>query len=119
MKWYLAKIVYRIICGEGNHRPQFDEQLRLISAEDELHAFQKARLRGEQEEDAFLNNNNKPVNWKFVDVSEIHSLSELSDGIELYSKIIEEESAEFFSSIIKKRAALLYERCLLNTITTN
>ena len=36
MKWYLAKLVYRIICGEGNHKPQFDEQLRLIYAEDDL-----------------------------------------------------------------------------------
>ena len=32
MNWYLAKIVYRIICGQGNHTAQFDEQLRLIQA---------------------------------------------------------------------------------------
>ena len=30
MNWYLAKIVYRIICGDGNHTAQFDEQLRLV-----------------------------------------------------------------------------------------
>jgi hypothetical protein len=29
MQWYLAKLVFQIICGDGNHRPQFDEQLRL------------------------------------------------------------------------------------------
>ncbi|MEP7129294.1 MAG: DUF4288 domain-containing protein, partial [Chitinophagales bacterium] len=29
MNWYLAKIVFRIICGDGLHQPQFDEQLRL------------------------------------------------------------------------------------------
>ena len=50
MKWYLAKIVYRIICGDGNHTAQFDEQLRLIEAEDDMHAFQKARITGDQEE---------------------------------------------------------------------
>ena len=32
MNWYLAKIVYRILCGEGEHTAQFDEQLRLVSA---------------------------------------------------------------------------------------
>ena len=47
MKWFLAKLVFRIHCGNGNHTPQFDEQLRLIYAEDELHAFHKARLLGE------------------------------------------------------------------------
>jgi hypothetical protein len=49
MKWYLAKLVYRIICGEGAHTPQFDEQLRLVCAEDDLHAFQKARATGHLE----------------------------------------------------------------------
>jgi hypothetical protein len=28
MRWFVAKIVYQIICGNGNHMPQFDEQLR-------------------------------------------------------------------------------------------
>ena len=42
MNWYLSKIVYQIICDQGLHRPQFDEQLRLIYAEDDLHAFQSA-----------------------------------------------------------------------------
>lgn len=119
MKWYLAKIVYRIICGDGNHMPQFDEQLRLIYAEDDLHAFQKARLRGEHEEDAFFNSNQKPVNWKFIDVSEIHLLDELADGVELYSKILEEENAEHYTRIIQKRAGLLYEHCLDKNILTN
>ena len=96
MKWYLAKIVYRIICGEGNHTAQFDEQLRLIYAEDDMHAFQKARIMGDNEEDNFLNNAQKPVHWKFIDVSELHPLNKLIDGAELYSKICEEEDAEAY-----------------------
>ena len=46
MNWYVAKIVFRIISGEGNHNAQFDEQLRLISAEDERQAFEKATVLG-------------------------------------------------------------------------
>jgi len=39
MNWYLAKMVFRIICGEGNHTAQFDEQLRLISGESKRRDF--------------------------------------------------------------------------------
>ena len=44
MKWYLAKLIYRIICGDGTHTPQFDEQLRLIHAEDDLYALRTTHL---------------------------------------------------------------------------
>lgn len=109
MNWYIAKIVYQIICGEGNHRPQFDEQLRLISANNSMHAFHKAREMGKREEDCFLNNVNKPVNWKFIDVAEILPLNVLADGAEMYSKICEEDDAERYIHTVKLRAAHLCE----------
>ena len=52
MNWYVAKIVFRIISGEGNHNAQFDEQLRLISAEDEHQAFEKATAIGMNNQDS-------------------------------------------------------------------
>ncbi len=119
MRTYLAKIVYRIICGDGDHTPQFDEQLRLIHAEDDLHAFQKARLLGEREEDNFLNNKQKPVLWKFIDVSEVHLLNDLADGVEVYSQIKEEDDAEHYIRGIQKRAVILYESCLEKNIFMN
>jgi Domain of unknown function (DUF4288) len=119
MKWYLAKIVFRIICGGGSHTPQFDEQLRLLSAEDDLDAFQKARLLGDHEEDNFLNNDQKPVHWKFIDVSELHPLNELTDGVELYSKISEEPDASRYMSMIKDRNKYLHEQCLQKTFQMN
>ena len=109
MNWYLAKIVFRIICGDGNHTAQFDEQLRLILASDELHAFHKARLLGESEEDNFLNAAHKPVHWKFIDVSEINPLNELIDGAEMYSRIREEDDAEIFIRTTRLKAALILE----------
>ena len=119
MKWYLAKIVYRIICGEGNHTPQFDEQLRLIHAEDEMHAFQKARLTGEREEDNFLNDQQKPVHWKFIDVAELHALTDLADGTEIYSAVCEQDDAEQYIEIINKRAKYLHEICFQRTFQMN
>ena len=119
MNWYLAKMVYRIICGDGKHVPQFDEQLRLIKAENELHAFQKAQLLGERDQDNFLNAAQKPVHWKFIDVSEIHQLDELIDGAEMYSKIKEEENAEQYIRITRLRAAHILESSLHKTISLN
>ena len=119
MKWYLAKIIYRIICGDGNHTAQFDEQLRLVHAEDDMHAFQKARLMGEREEDSFLNNNQKPVAWKFIDVSELHPLDELIDGAEIYSQICEKEQAENYIKVINARARYLHETCFHKTFQMN
>ncbi|MEO6456007.1 MAG: DUF4288 domain-containing protein [Ginsengibacter sp.] len=114
MKWYLAKLIYRIICGEGNHKPQFDEQLRLISAEDDLAAFQKARVTGHREQDTFLNNAQKLVHWKFIDVSELHPLNELTDGAEIYSRVYEEDDADNYIKITQMRAAYLLESSFAN-----
>lgn len=41
MNWYIAKIVFKISSENTEHRPQFDEQLRLIAAESEEAAFLK------------------------------------------------------------------------------
>ena len=110
MNWYLAKLVYRIICGDGNHSPQFDEQLRLVHAADELHAFQKARRLGEREQDNFLNAANKPVQWKFIDVAELYKLHHLVDGAEIYSRITEVEDADSFVRCVHHKAASIKEK---------
>lgn len=107
MNWFLAKIVYRIICGEGDHTPQFDEQLRLIVASDDAEAFKKATAIGKQEEDSFYNQSEKLVQWKFVNVSELYRIAELIDGAELYSRIEEKENGDLYTELVHKRAAHL------------
>ena len=119
MKWYLAKLVYRIICGDGKHTAQFDEQLRLINAEDDLHAFYKARLFGEREQDNFLNAADKPVHWKFIDVSEIHELNDLNDGVEIYSRISEDDNADIYTKLVLLRAAHLQENLMHTSVELN
>jgi len=104
MNWYLTKIVYQIICGEGNHTPQFDEQLRLIAAGDEQEAFQKARNIGLMEQESFFNQKNNLVRWKFIDVCELYKLSELIDGAEIYSRIQETEDAGRFINMVHSKA---------------
>jgi len=119
MNWYLAKIVYCIISGDGNHKPQFDEQLRLINADDDLHAFQKARLIGDKQQDSFLNKENNIVRWKFIDVSELKRIDQLKDGVEMYSGICEQDNAELYIRATQTRARHLLEKGIDHFVQLN
>ena len=110
MKWYLAKLVFQIVCGSGKHTPQFDEQLRLINADDELHAFHKARLLGDG--DCLKEQNPVAVKWKFIDVTELHPLMDNTDGAEIYSVIKEEADANLYIRSIQKTATQLLQHGL-------
>jgi hypothetical protein len=105
MNWYLAKIVFRIICGQGSHTPQFDEQLRLIEAANEQEAFEKANSIGMREQDEFYNQQQKLVQWKFINIAELYKLSGLLDGAELYSRIQETDNADLYIELTNKKAA--------------
>lgn len=119
MKWYLAKIVFQIICGDGDHMAQFDEQLRLIAARNEDEAFEKAGNIGKKEQDSFYNLKQQLVCWKFVNVSELYVLTELIDGAELYSRINEVDDADAYKTFVNRRAESIrkkYTHQLLNLI---
>jgi hypothetical protein len=105
MKWYLAKIVYRILCGDGTHTAQFDEQLRLLTADDETEAFEKAADIGRNEAETFYNNKQEVVEWRFINVSELYRLQQLTDGAEVYSRITEVDDADAFTAFVHHKAA--------------
>ena len=110
MKWYLARLVFRIVCGEGDHTAQFDEQFRLILAIDEYQAMEKAMAIGKKEEAPFMNTARQTVRWKFEGVMEITLMNELRDGMELFSRITEEEDGDRFSNSVKQRADVLVKQ---------
>ena len=116
MNWYLTKIVYQIICGEGNHTPQFDEQLRLVAANDEQQAFHKAQRIGLMEEESFLNQKKHLVRWKFIDVCELYKLSELIDGAEIYSRIQETDNADRFINMVRSKADYIQGENVLRSL---
>ncbi|GAA4344126.1 DUF4288 domain-containing protein [Flaviaesturariibacter amylovorans] len=109
MEWYLAKIVYRIKCGDGQHRPQFDEQLRLIAATGESDALSRARALGQQGEDRFFNQQQQLVAWQFVDVAELFRVEAL-DGAELYSQVTEVDEADDYLNFVHYKARCLEAR---------
>jgi hypothetical protein len=108
MNWYLAKLVFRIICGDGQHTAQFDEQLRLVSGKEKQEAFLKARQIGESEQETFFNQQQQLVQWQFIDVSELYRISDLIDGAELYSRIEEKENAEVYEHVIHQKAQNIF-----------
>jgi len=111
MNWYITKIVFNI--AAENNISQFDEQIRLISAENKEEAFLKARTIGLREEDIFYNDNMKEVKWEFVNVAEIIQINTLEDGTELYSRIHETEEPTSYIHFIHKKAIALRKNSTL------
>jgi hypothetical protein len=100
---FLVKIVFQIICGNGDHLPQFDEQLRLIFATDERSAFEAAIDQVNAE-----SNLSEMVQWKFVAVTEIYPFSENLNGAALFSTITETEMSEAYIITQQKREKELF-----------
>jgi hypothetical protein len=107
MNWYIAKIVFNISAENTDHKPQFDEQLRLIAADTTEEAFFKARKLGLCEEDSFFNDQRNKVKWEFVNVAEIVPVKKFEDGMEIYSHIHETEEAEPYIHTIHQKAIFI------------
>lgn len=107
MNWYVAKLVFRVISGNGDHNAQFDEQLRLINAETEQQAFEKASTIGHANQDSFINVQKQTVKWQFIDVAELNVLGDLTDGAELYYNIHEAPDPDLYIAWAHHKSALL------------
>jgi Fe-S cluster biosynthesis and repair protein YggX len=112
MNWYLAKLVFNINIDNGNNASQFDEQTRLIQANHLEDAFFKARKIGKQEEEKFLNKENKPVDWKFIDVINLYPLDNVKDGEQIYSNTHLKEDATSFIQFIRQKSMLIQAKNL-------
>jgi hypothetical protein len=111
MNWYLAKIVFKI-SNEQEQYAQFDEQLRLLNAEDEFQAYIKANQIGITEEVSFLNEGGHLINWLFVAVPEMRHLGELRDGMELFSRTEETEAEEQYLRQLQLRSDDIRKRVM-------
>jgi hypothetical protein len=107
MNWYISKIIFSISSANTEHKPQFDEQLRLIAATSSEEAFLKARKLGLSEEDAYVNDHNNTVKWEFINVSEVVPLTSIEDGMELYSSIHETDEAKSYIHCVHQKAIFI------------
>ena len=105
MKWYLARLVYQVISGEGKHVPQFDEQLRLIKADELNWAREKAMVLGQIGAFTFKNTSSENVVWKFINVTDVFEIGAIEDGAQLYSMTEEPTDVKAYMELVKARAA--------------
>ncbi len=109
MNWYLAKIIFTIISGNGDHKAQFDEQLRLVQAVSKSAAFEEAKSIGKKAEESYLNEQKELVQWKFINVVDLYQLQGLIHGTEIYSRIEEHDEPDSYIQIIHSKALRISE----------
>lgn len=106
LNWYLVKLVYQVVSGEGAHTPQFDEQLRLIRADELDWAWEKAKVLGQIGAFNFINDHKLEVKWKFVDVVDVYEIGEIEDGVQIYSYTEEPEDVIAYLNLTKTKASI-------------
>jgi hypothetical protein len=112
MKRYLVKLMFNINIDNGSHASQFDEQIRIVEAYSLDAAFQKARTIGKKEEEIFINNESKMVNWQFIDVADVYELESLKDGEQIYSNTHENTDRYSFINYIRQKAMIIQAKSL-------
>lgn len=104
MNWYLVKLIFLVRSGDGTHTPQFDEQWRWIRADEVAWAYEKASVLGRLEETRFLNDRAETVEWKFIEVVDIHKIGSIEDGDQLFSATQEPVDADAFIEEVKLKS---------------
>ncbi len=104
MTWYLAKLVFRIVCNNNTGVAQFDEQIWLFTAIDREEALEKAKTKGNNEEISFTGAYTGKVKWEFVEVTDLQSIEELKDGISLISRIEETDDPNGYLTTLHRKA---------------
>ena len=107
MKWYIIKLIYQIITATG--KTQFDEQLRLIRADEDEWAKEKAHTLGRLGESNFFTQGSKALAWKFVGVSDVVAVDKIEDGVELYSETKQLKNINQYLDDVKRRSDRIME----------
>lgn len=113
MNLFIAKLIFNINIENKNLQygvHQFDEQTRIIKALTLSNAFNKARLIGKEEENTFIDQNNKQVTWKFIDVIELYCIQNMQDGEQLYGQTHEMENLDTFMKYAKHKSMIIQTR---------
>jgi hypothetical protein len=107
MNIYLSKLVFNILIDNNKQAQQFDEQIRIIQAQDLESAFLKAKAVGKKEEETFLNEKNQLVSWKFIDVADIYPIQNYKDGEQIYSNTHEISDGDAFIKYTQEKSLLI------------
>ena len=89
MKSFTAQIIYRIEC-EGLPTDQYEEQWRLVYADDEDRALTEARKAGKNEESTFIDRHGRTMCWRMLAVKDLQPVDLVNGGL-LFSMVREAE----------------------------
>ena len=103
MNWYLTKMVFRIIFGKGEHKSQFEEQIRIIAAPTAEAALEKANIMAITEKNQ-VKDSGSLVKWQFITITELYRLHNFIDGAEIFSQLREEENGDLFEEKMHRKA---------------
>lgn len=106
MNTYLITLVFQISIEGHRGAAQFDEQIRVIEANDDPEAWEKAQVIGGEEEEQFLNTHRQQVTWKFIAPTAVVQLNHLAHGDQVYSLTHEAEDAEIFADQVRQKSLL-------------
>lgn len=109
MNWFVAKLIFEIKAEDGKY-VQFDEQLRLVEAVNEELALEMAYQLGLMQQEEVVENEKQAIVWKFVAVTEIENIGEITHGKEIHYKITEPEKAEQYLALVQMKANQLKNR---------
>jgi hypothetical protein len=116
MNWYIAKMNFQIKIENNKTTTDFDEQLRLIAANTLAEAYHKATIIGKHEQTMFTNDAQQQVKWQFINISELHLLNDIADGMQLYSNTYQTFEPENYLQIIEAKAAYIqHKSTIVNT----
>lgn len=89
MNTYISQSIYRIKC-QGTGTEQYDEQWRIIFANDEREALHKAREVAMDEAVTFIDRHGRTVSWELIAVKWLQPV-DLQHGALLFSAVKEVE----------------------------
>lgn len=84
---YVAHLIFRILC-DGVSTEQYEEQWRLVFADDAEEALVMARIAGQEEVTTFTDRWGRLICWQMVAVKDLQPL-ELKNGALVFSQIRE------------------------------
>jgi hypothetical protein len=112
MNWFIAKIVFKIE-GKNQEFIQFDEQIRLLDAVNEDLALEMAHQFGLMQQDEVVAHVKGKLFWKFIGVTEINYLGEITNGTQVHCQINEPLNVSNYISLALAKAEGLKQRKLV------
>jgi|GEM_PF-2249869 len=106
MRWFITKLVFNI-ADSGAVERQFEEQWRMVAAEDRKHAFKKALDLGAKEAEEIIRDDGSAVKWEFIAVTDMIEFNPDSDGAEVHSSIASPEEPENYLRFVQQKAACI------------